>query len=215
VTAPIDLSGLAYEPWLRQVFDHPVCAEKEEEWYWSEEWIVSEPVTLLQHVTRLCREFSIATSRYSHQQIDQGIWFLLGGCIDFPTILIDHALPWPPRQECIASMPFVYSRYVATFPPDVPLETCFDMWFDLVGDAVTWMPDSAEKERVAEAVFQTLVQILEIEESRCKHAALHGLGHLPHPRRAATIDQWLELHRSRLDAASTEWVKQCRDGTVM
>jgi hypothetical protein len=95
------------------------------------------------------------------------------------------------------------------------METCFDMWFDLIGDAVTGMPDGAEKQRVAEAVFQSLVEILAIEESRCQHAALHGLGHLPHPKRASIVDHWLDLHSSSLDSYSAEWVKQCRDGTVM
>jgi hypothetical protein len=112
-------------------------------------------------------------------------------------------------------MSSVYSKYVASFPDDAQLETCFDMWFDLVGDAVKIMLDGPEKDRVADAVFKTLVRILTIEDSRCQHAALHGLGHLPHPRRRATVADWLRRNRSRLSPAAKDWVRQCRDGTVM
>jgi hypothetical protein len=210
-----DLSALAYEPWLRQVFDHPVRQESEEPWYWAEEWTLSVPVTLLKHVTRLCRDFSNATSSYSPEQVDQGIWFLLGVCTDLPRILTQSDLPWPPRQECIAAMPAVYTSYIAPLEAEVPMENGFYMWFELMGDAVGIMPDGVEKQRVADAVFQTLVEILAIKELRCELAALHGLGHLPHPRRAATVDHWLKLHSSTLDAAAIEWVEQCRDGTVM
>jgi hypothetical protein len=187
----------------------------QDNWYWSQEWSVSRPTALLAQVTRLCSEFSKATSPYSPQQIDQGVWFLLGACIDLPSMLCDPDVPWRDRKACIASMPAVYSTYVAAFPADVPLETCFDMWFDLLGDAVTAMRGGSEKNRVTEAAFQTLVQILAIEDARCQHAALHGLGHLPHPKRGATVERWLRQHRGQLSPFDAKWVKQCRDGTVM
>jgi hypothetical protein len=197
------------------VFDHPAAPQGRKDWYWSYEWAVSNPAALLRHVRRLCREFSRVTAPYGPRQINQGLWLLLGACLDVPRMLADPAIPWSVRRSCIAAMPGVYRDHVATLPANQSVETCFWMWFDLVGDAVSDMPAGTEKIRVADTVFRTLQDILALADPWCQLAALHGLGHLPHPKRAAVVARWLKCHRRRLDPATARWVRACQAGTVL
>lgn len=212
----LDLSLLVYDQWLRQVFEHPAGSDAVGgNWYWEHEWALADPPALLGHLTRLCAELSTATDRYSASQINQGIWFLLGACIDVPALLIDPAIPLDCRERCIAAMPGVFSGYVASYPADLPIENGFFMWFDLVASAVTDMPEGTEKEHLADAVLRAIEKVLAIDDVRCQAAALHGVGHLSHPRRRAVVEKWVSRHRADLDEAGAAWVRQCRDGTVM
>jgi hypothetical protein len=68
---------------------------------------------------------------------------------------------------------------------------------------------------IQDAIFKTLARILTLPDNRAQKSALHGLGHLHHPKGATVVQAWLEDHRGELDEAGREWVEQCRDGNVM
>ncbi len=85
-----------------------------------------------------------------------------------------------------------------------------------VGDStlipdVTWDEISDEERAILNQMLTTLTEILALGEVRCEQYALHGLGHLPHPERAQTVQKFIDESAEE----GLEWVKQCRDGTVM
>ena len=64
-------------------------------------------------------------------------------------------------------------------------------------------------------MLETLVKILNLGDSRCEYYALHGLGHLRHPRCLGIIDEYVRKHQSELDPQQIDWLRKCRDGTLM
>lgn len=91
------------------------------------------------------------------------------------------------------------------FGPDEPMETAYFMWWDLLVSGM----DLGE---IGDVILETLSDLSMHADSRVQYSALHGLGHLQHPGRAAAIDLYLQFHP---DLATDEWIRQCRDGTVM
>ena len=100
----------------------------------------------------------------------------------------------------------VYANFVA--PSDVEeMENCFDMWWDVIAGSF-WAqfydyPNGSksfdetleeyplkkdlnkldeEAWQILETMFETLVRILALDDDRSQEYALHGLGHLNHPR---------------------------------
>jgi hypothetical protein len=51
-----------------------------------------------------------------------------------------------------------------------------------------------------DVIFETLASILELESEACQGAALHGLGHLHHPKTEELIKSYLQRHPSLSDA---------------
>lgn len=72
----------------------------------------------------------------------------------------------------------------------------------------------AEEAPIIDAAFNTLKEILELGEARCVDCALHGLGHLLHPRKAELVQRYVDRNRNKLDSDTLRWLKECRDGTV-
>lgn len=71
------------------------------------------------------------------------------------------------------------------------------------------------QQSVADAMLETLTQILYLEDARCQQYALHGLNHLEHPRGAAIVQGFIDRHKSEWSAAGLAWVQSCRDATAM
>ena len=91
---------------------------------------------------------------------------------------------------------------------------------DEVGDSisipdVTWDEISDEESAILGQMLATLTKILALEEDRCEQYALHGLGHLHHPQRAAVVQKFIDEHADEWPEDALAWIKECRDGTVM
>ena len=63
--------------------------------------------------------------------------------------------------------------------------------------------------------METLLKILALDDVRCDFAALHGLGHLRHPEGVKMIEKYIIKHADNLKPEDLEWLKECRDGTMM
>lgn len=68
---------------------------------------------------------------------------------------------------------------------------------------------------VADAMLETLTQILYLEEQRCEFHALHGLNHLKHPRGAQVIQTFINQHKARWSKSWLAYAESCRDGKAM
>src|ERR1051325_19546 len=241
----LDLCIPDFERWVKFLFDHPVSALPDDRWYWNgPDIVVSNPSLLLGHLTSLCLGFTGIASRFTLQQIDQGIWFLLCEPVCAGKYLADASVPLVLRLECVRSMFRIYADFVAKSKAEV-MENCFDMWWDLVcgqfWSAVRWSrtdleafancetleaaerltpkvryADLNKEERVVlDAMFEALAETLKLGDERCEQYALHGLGHLHHPSVRDRVQGFIETKRDKLTPGGLAWVESCRDGTVM
>jgi hypothetical protein len=227
-TGNIDLSALTFDEFVEFLFNRP---ENEEYWYQEPiyQWgyvAVSNASALVGHATRLFSEFGVIARRYALSQIDHGIWALLadGSTLSIQESLWNSSVPLKERAQCIHSMFHVYSDFVAGSEED-GTETCFNMWWDLIGDGFWSSAELTRQKNAAllsqdlkallDAMFDTLKRILELPDPRTQRYALHGLGHLHHPAVRDLVQNFIDQHQDELDEEAREWVEQCRDGTVM
>ena len=237
----LNLSPVSYQTWLTLVFNHPAS---DAGWYWQEgvDFHVSNRTRLVAHFTRMCREFASVANLYAIEQIDEGIRFLLGARTQFGEFLVDETIAIDERLECVRAMLGVYANFVA--PSSIMMPTCFEMWWHQVcrdvwsvplwrvkGDEIwsqmeqndgevtkidiNWNDLSVDETRVMDVILDTLVDILNLDEVRCETFALHGLNHLNHPARVATVQHFIDDRRDELDEETLAWVEECRDGTAM
>jgi len=208
----LDLTSVPYDDWVRLVFDHPVG----QEWYWQCNISVPDPPRLLDYFARLCADFPRAVAPFDRAQIDQGLWLLLGACVDIGWHLIQPTIPREKRIACIESMSGVYAAFVARSEVHES-ETCFFMWWDLLTFAIVPSPTSAlsdEQREARDAMLSTLVKILALDGWHTQRCALHGLGHLHHPDVGAIVQRWIDAHGEALPPKALRWVEECRDGTM-
>lgn len=69
--------------------------------------------------------------------------------------------------------------------------------------------------QVMDAMFEILTKILYLDDQRCESYALHGLNHLPHPQRSATVQKFIDSRAHEWDEQTLGWVENCRDGKAM
>lgn len=230
-----DLAQLNFDEFVSFFFDHDI--DVEEFWYHDPAFITlgifddedtSSPAIVVDYMSRLFTTFVETLARFSLQQIDTGIWAMLG---PDPFVLHKHLwLPTVPlleRTACIRSMYRVYSDFVSKSQVKV-METCFYMWWDLVatgfwdylrftekiqaGD-ITHL--NQEHRILLDTLFETLSKILALPDEGSQGAALHGLGHLHHLGVRDLVQTFIQQNRNRMSEEEIRWVEQCRDGTVM
>ena len=215
----IDISLMSYDEWLAFVFDHSVPKDRLNcsNWYWEFRFDVSKSSQLVEHVTRLCNGFPQLIDRYTLRQIDQGIWFILGPCIDFGQYLRDEQISLEARRSCIHSMYKVFADFVSKSEVE-EMETCFWMWWDILlegfyfSDLGQGYEDAQEIENIT---LETLSMILRLDDLRTQEYALHGLGHLKNKRAREIVAQYIEEHGGNWTQEGREWLETCRNGTVM
>jgi hypothetical protein len=197
----LDLSELSYEELLVFFFDRAAPGPGEHVTSFSDEgseceW--SRPEAAVSFLTQ--------------------IWMIVGADFDLIRNLWDNAIPLEQRIECIRSMYFVYSDFVAKSDVRV-MEKCFDMWWDLIGDSFwcqlnffdrgknslkvehgeTSKLDS-DSRALLDAMFETLERIL---------------GHLHHPKVRRLVQKYIDDNRDDITDDGLKWMEQCRDGNVM
>ncbi len=222
--ANVDLARLSFDELVQFFFDHP---EGEQFWYADPRYALADiSITsplLLEHLTRLFQNFAAVTSKYSPAQISHGIWAMFSPSFSLMDILWDSAVPLEKRLDCIRSMATLFADFVAANDAEL-LQKCFYMWWHIVvtgfwthqGQFET--PDLSQLEpeanRLMEAIFETLKQILTVPEPRTQGYALHGLGHLHHPGVQDLVQHYIDQNEDRFTEEHVQWMEQCRDGVV-
>ena len=233
----LDLSSKSFEDFVAFLFDREVVKPDPPNEYvvadllrigeQYDEAVPSSPEVVLGYMRKLFSEFGRIAPRYSLAQIDQGIWNLLGESLAIHSVLWDSSIPVRERLECIRSTYFVFADFVAKSEVE-EMETCFYMWWDLLGDAFWWQPKlysagikhgemsrlDSESRALADGMFETLAHILELPDSRTQDCALHGLGHLHHPAGRERVQKFIDKNSAALTDHPLKWLEQCRDGTV-
>jgi len=205
-------------------------------------FVASNPTTVVAHVQAMCRGFSELTKVYSPEQLDQGLWAVFGAGISCEQFLFDPAVDLELRIDCIESMYLPFRDFVAHSTLDAR-GSFYWMWWDMILHTFWGMADkfgyaslgsakeiletmhqkalefdyaglSEENKQILEAVYQTLLKILALNHPACQWSALHGLGHLHHPRGPETVQRYLDMHRNELTDEDLQWVEGCRDGKI-
>jgi hypothetical protein len=238
----LDLSEYSYEKLVEFFFDRAAPSPDEHVLSFSDEgherdW--SRPEAAVDFLTRMCRNFEEIGRKYRLGQVNQAIWMVIGADFDLIDYLWNSAVPLGRRIECIRSMYFVYSDFVSKSDVEM-MENCFDMWWDLMAHSF-WCQSNfidrsetyeakflwkvkqgevskldSESRALLDAMFETLEQILKLPDPRTQIFALHGLGHLGHPKVAALVQKYIDQNRAKLsELRRLRWAEQCRDGKVM
>jgi len=72
-----------------------------------------------------------------------------------------------------------------------------------------------DEKQILDVMLEILCKILQLDDGRCQQYALHGLGHLHHPKVKQVVQDFINKHEQEIDPNRLEWLEQCRDGTVM
>jgi len=229
-----DLSKLSFDEFVSLFFDHDIATEEYR--YKGPDFAnindfddegVNSPAVVVEHMTRLFTNFANVVSKFSLPQINSAVWAMFTyGAFRLQKHLWLSSVPLTQRINCVRSMYFVYSDFVAKSTVPV-MENCFDMWWDFVGQGF-WEQLlienvkegdvgalNEEQKTLLDALLETLTRILALPDKRTQGYALHGLGHLHHPGVRETVQRFLDDHRHELPPDGIRWVEMCRDGTVM
>lgn len=231
----LDLSSKTSDEFVEFFFSRRIVPDKEQFDYFLtdldgqqyDEAVPSSSEIMVGHMTKLFSGFGQIAAKYSFAQADQAVWGILGENLRLYEFLFDTSVPLPNRLECIRSMYCVYADFVAKSEeePDPDLGG-FWMWWDLVLHGF-WSPPrpfaagtyrvdasklDSESRVLLDVMFETLKRILDLPHTESQRCALHGLGHLHHPRVRDTVQHYIDANKTQFPLA---WLEQCRDGTVL
>lgn len=202
----INLNEFSFDEWLIFVFDHPVASEPSTAWYWDYEWDwEAEPQRILRYSIKLFNNSQVLLGKFSYEQINQGLWFLLGATNQLSDWIWDEKIEWEIREECIKAM---FNVFTGLFTAN-PIQDAYFMWWDLLRD-FSDEPD----QKVINTMFETLAQILNLESPNCQDSALHGLGHIEHTGKKLLIENFLRKH-SNLDEDIRKYALAAIEGKVL
>ena len=225
-----DISALSYDDFIHYFFTAPdnelwkIDDDGEEFWF----PVKANPAVLVRHLTRFCTEFRQIADRVSPQTLDHGIDGMLSAAnFQLQTVLWDNKIPIEERIGCIRSMCRVFADFVANRKVET-LEGSYFMWWDHLATSF-WFEQTYHRKlpsenyellpeddrRIVDAMFETLMEILRLDDDRVKSCALHGLGHLHHPQVRSVVQQFIENQSTGLTADAISWLEKCRDGKVM
>lgn len=234
----LDFSLKSYDDWISFLFRRSLPKDSVERPFAGKRITLhpERPLVLIEYLTRLCRELPDFVTRYDWSQIDDALWDALWHAFAIVDLLWQSELPVEPRIECVRAMESVYPNVVAKIPHGVTRENIFQMWWDLVcggygrgkyfererypigGKRVSEKALIHPNGPVLQAVFESLQNILALDDWCCKDYALHGLGHCPHPGSAAVVQGFIDRNREEIETMNPrakKWLEECRDGTVM
>jgi hypothetical protein len=196
------------EVWTKAVFDHPV---RKREWYWDGEFDafwnaleMSDSLTV-EYMTRLFSD-SHVLQRYSHEQVAQGIWFLVGesspGKIAYA--LLNPDVDLDQRIGCLHAVTNFFETFVVPLgrvadTENNPLHIACYMWWDIfpTDDGQNF----AESELHA-ACLKVMAEILSLPSELCQLSALHGLNHW-HSYHAERVEEIVAAFLNRTAGLST------------
>lgn len=134
-------ADIPFDTWLDYLFGHPVGPSgfRESDDWWDE---AQEPERAVNYFTRLFERSAILLTRYPHDQIDRGFWFLLGESGHLQP-LFDGPVAWEARRRALVAIGSLYEELFAPVCTNylghrdggreapAPLNSSCYMWWDL------------------------------------------------------------------------------------
>jgi hypothetical protein len=206
--ASLDAQGLA-----RLLFARPVCQRNDDRALLEGDDECDQEhdeAIFVRTVTELFEDFRRLAAPFSAEQVEQGLWFVLGEPFWLHEALVNRRIAVESRERCVRAMIHPFRDYY--LPRDAPIsEDVFFMWWDL---ALTRIADRASE--IDAVAVDVIGQILQLLAKSCQFAALHGLNHL-HPNQAAAdlARRYLEAHRASLTDDEIAWAEACVSGQAL
>jgi hypothetical protein len=195
-----DISSSSFDEFVDFLFKREVVPlpegpdrdKKPEPWYWHAD-VTFDTRRVLTFYVQLFEGPEFLMARYSKEQLEQGFWAIISGNIECSVteVIWEKKIPFEERAACVRSMYHLFERFFLK----EPLETSSNMWWDAL--AYDWHCDNrsrangGEDESMQDVMYETLERILVLPNEACQAAALHGIGHLHHPRTPEAIERFL------------------------
>jgi hypothetical protein len=190
-----------FDRWVQKVF-----AGRAPTWRWMDanagdprraDWLITYP-------TRLFLEPEFLVDSFSDKQLRRGFWRLPNDW-ELRDFIWHRDFPWTLRRACIRAMVPLFDRFFA----QKPLGNTCHMWWDLF----RYFGDDRDQ-RVVNEMYLALKKILLMDSIDCQGAALHGLGHIDHPKKTELINRYLRAHPD-LDPDHRSYALACIEGKVL
>ena len=207
-----------------------------------DDFVPSSPIRLVDHLTKLMSTFASVASKYTPAQVDQAIWGLWSirrlqqflfertvplearvGCLRAMThVYTDYVSKREkdPDRDDDGGIWMWWDLIVQDFWVDLSCEM-FPLTYPLdpqayhkVETAYREDPSTIDSDSRAllDAMFETLTAILAIPNRSSRQSALHGLGHLYHPKVHDTVQRFIDSNPTGFEL---KWLEQCRDCSVL
>jgi hypothetical protein len=197
----INLTDVSFDEFVAFLFDHeinpdaPAQPEKYDPWYFHVE-TEFDAKKIAAYYVRMFRQPAFLLNRFTKEQLEEGFWAIQGPNLNCAVsrIIEDPDLAISLKEECIRSMAELFKRLFATEPFDSSVQ----MWWDSL--CYDWHCGNRRRElggedlKLQDIYFNTLSEVLAIDSWICQGAALHGLGHLHHPRTKKLIERFVDEH---------------------
>lgn len=215
----IDVRSASIRDFENFVFDHEVhSVGSDKVWYGQFDLIIEfDADHNARCLTKIMRNAKSLRSKYDRAKLEQGCWAMFGAGFDgnlndliwFSDIAIES------KEALITSMFFMYRDLFALDP----LEAACEMWWDGIAYEIHPMKSADPVNNLAHkciqnAMFETLLDILQLESSDCQSAALHGLNHVRHPDTEKAVRNYIENHPGLTDA-QVEYATLCANGLAL
>ena len=207
-----------------------------------DDFVPSSPNRLVGHLTALMTAFASVASKYTPVQVDQAIWGLWSirrlqqflfertvplksrvGCIRAMTyVYADYVSKREKDRDKdddggiwmwwdLIVQDFWVELSCDKFPRTYLLDPLNHHTVEL---AYREDPSTIDSEScvLLDAIFETLTAILAIPNRSSQQSALHGLGHLYHPKVHDTVQRFIDSNPTGFELT---WLEQCRDCRVL
>lgn len=214
----IDVRQADLTQFERFIFEHDVADGADEDpWYFNNDlWIDFDEQRNAKLFIELFNSQDLI-KRYSREQLEQGCWAMMGAGLDGSAhaLIWDSALNIETKERLIEAM---FDVYANLFSVD-PLDTCAHMWWDSLAYDFNPMHEADPKandehRRIRDAMFRTLIRILNLDSHECQLSALHGLNHVQHPDTSSVISEYLARHPDLSDE-DRDYALACARGEEM
>ena len=154
-----------------------------------------------------------------------GYPFYLGAALAHPELPVEEKLTF---LEAL-SQPFGVGVMSSSQLGEEP--ALFMVWHNICDEFLEGLPVflNAGKEGPSRAIFRLdgsdlivhdrIFEILSSLTRDPRHwvqvCGLHGLGHSRHPKAGESAQEFIDLHKARLDELELAWCEECRDGQVL
>jgi hypothetical protein len=224
----IKLRDATIESFVRNIFDHDTPEEGRKAWYMPHD--VSFEIDERHQLGLLAELFGnarVQLAGYSASKVVQGLRCMMGGVHyeSFTGLVWSAALPLDRRRAVIQSVFELYDQLLAAYPyesidfrhpdDDRPFSG-IDYGVPHLLLSEPWFRDRSEADQtsIRAAFFELFTRLLEHPAPVAQYAALHGLGHLEHPDREATIDRYL-ADNPWMDPDQRDYALAARRGDVL
>jgi hypothetical protein len=210
-----------FDEWLRAVFDHPA---HKPEWYWGGDFdalweSLGTTASLTVEYMTILFLAPHHLEPYSHDQVAQGIWFLMGESSpgNSAYALLNGDVILDDRIGCVQAIPNFFKEFVtpasrgAADTKNDPFHVACYMWWDIFP---TYGGPNAGEPELHVACLDAMSEMLSLSSELCRLSALHGLNHwhLYHADRVETIVDSFLQQAPRLTPRVIEYAATARSG---